>query len=126
MDFVLQHQPKIVILELGANDALRGLPLFQIEQNLAIMIEQLQKTEVTVVLAGMKIPPNYGKPYSNGFEQIYPKLAEQYQLALIPFFLSGVAGNLLLTLPDGLHPTAKGYELIAEQVYPILKPLLKK
>ncbi len=124
--FVLQHQPKIVILELGANDGLRGLPLSQIEQNLSIMIEQLKKAGVTVVLAGMKIPPNYGKPYSSGFEQIYSTLVERYQLTLIPFFLEGVAANPFLTLPDGLHPTAKGYEIIAEQVYLILKPLLKK
>ena len=126
IDFVLQHQPEIVILELGANDALRGLPLFQIEQNLSAMIEQLQKNKITVVLAGMKIPPNYGRPYAMGFEQIYSTLAKRYQLALIPFFLEGVIGNPLLVLPDGLHPTARGYEIIAEQVYPILKPLLEK
>ncbi len=126
IDFVLRHQPDIVILELGANDGLRGLPLSQIEQNLSTIIEQLQKNGVTVVLAGMKVPPNYGKPYSEGFEQIFHKLARQYQLTLIPFFLSGVAGNRGLTLPDGLHPTAKGYELIAGQIYPILKPILKK
>jgi acyl-CoA thioesterase-1 len=126
VDWVLRSRPDIVILELGANDGLRGLDLTQIERNLSAIIERLQKAGVEVVLAGMKMPPNYGKEYTEAFEKIYPRLASQYRLTLIPFFLDGVAAQSNLNQADGIHPTGQGYRVIVDQIWPIIKPLLKK
>ncbi len=126
VDWVLRSRPEIVILELGANDGLRGLDLIQTEKNLSAIIERLQKAGVEVILAGMKMPPNYGKEYTEGFEKIYPKLAAQYRLTLIPFFLDGVAAQSNLNQADGIHPTGQGYRVIVDRIWPIIKPLLKK
>ena len=123
---ILEHRPEIVILELGANDGLRGLSLGQTENNLAAMIELLQKEKVLVVLAGMKLPPNYGKEYTGAFENIFPRLAARYRLTLIPFFLEGVAAQSNLNQADGIHPTAQGYQIIVDHLWPKIEPLLKK
>jgi len=122
--WVLKSNPEVVILELGANDGLRGLSLEQTKHNLAQIIQQLQRADVTVILAGMKLPPNYGQDYTKGFEAIYPALAEQYHLFLIPFFLDGVAASSALNQADGIHPTKEGYQIVVEQVVKILKPVL--
>jgi acyl-CoA thioesterase-1 len=122
--WILQNRPEIVILELGANDALRGLGLGETKKNLAVIIELLQKEHIRVVLAGIKIPPNYGKEYTQGFEKIFPELAARYRLVLIPFFLEGVAGPTGLNQPDGIHPTAEGYEKVVDNLWPKLEPLL--
>ena len=122
--WVLSSKPKIVILELGANDGLRGLSLEQTKDNLSRIIEQLQQARVTVILAGMKLPPNYGQDYNKAFEAIYPILAKQYRLYLIPFFLEGVAASSDLNQADGIHPTKEGYRIVAQQVLNVLKPLL--
>ncbi len=124
--WVLKSKPEVVILELGANDGLRGLSLEQTTQNLTSIIQQLQEADVTVVLAGMKIPPNYGQDYTRGFESIYPALAKQHHLSLIPFFLEGVAASPALNQADGIHPTKEGYRIVAEQVLKVLKPLLRR
>jgi acyl-CoA thioesterase-1 len=123
--WVLAGKPEIVILELGANDGLRGLSLEQTRRNLASIIHQLQQAGVIVILAGMKLPPNYGQDYTKGFEAIYPALAKEYRLPLIPFFLEGVAGSSVLNQPDGIHPTKAGYRIIVEQVIKILEPVIR-
>ena len=121
---ILQHRPEVVILELGANDGLRGLGLGETKKNLAGIIESLQKEDIRVVLAGMKIPPNYGREYTKGFEKIFPELAARYRLTLIPFFLKGVAGQAGLNQADGIHPTAEGYQKVVDNLWPKLEPLL--
>ena len=121
---VLNSKPELVILELGGNDGLRGLSLDQTKSNLAEIIQQLKRAGAIVVLAGMKLPPNYGQDYTAGFEAIYRTVAEQYRLPMIPFFLEGVAASATLTQADGIHPTKEGYRLIVEKILKILSPLL--
>ena len=123
--WILTNKPDVVILELGANDGLRGLSVDQTRHNLREIIQRLQEAGVEIVLAGMKLPPNYGQDYLARFEGIYPLLAKEYRLQLIPFFLEGVGGSPSLNQADGIHPTAKGYALVVEQVLKILGPLLK-
>ena len=124
VSWALNSKPAIVILELGGNDGLRGLSLQETKANLERIIQQLQQASVTIVLAGMKIPPNYGQDYTAGFEALYQALAKQYRLTLIPFFLDGVAGSSSLNQADGIHPTGEGYRLIVEKIFPTLEPLL--
>ena len=119
-----EHKPDIVILELGGNDGLRGQPLKLLEKNLQAMIDASKKIEAEVLLAGMQIPPNYGARYSNQFKELYPKLAEQNQLGLIPFLLEGIGGNESLVQRDGIHPTAEAQPLIVKNVLPELEKLL--
>ena len=123
--WVLKSKPAVVILELGANDGLRGLSIEQTTKNLTLIIQQLQEAKVSVVLAGMKLPPNYGQDYTRGFESIYPALAKQYHLPFIPFFLEGVAASPTLNQADGIHPTKEGYRIVVEQVLKVLKPVLQ-
>lgn len=124
--WILNNKPELVILELGANDGLRGLDVDQVKHNLQQIIEQLRKAGATVILAGMKLPPNYGQDYTTRFEAIYPALAKEYGLPLIPFFLDGVGGASSLNQADGIHPTTEGYEIIVEQVLKVLEPVLSK
>jgi acyl-CoA thioesterase I len=124
VDWVLKSHPDLVILELGANDGLRGLNLQETKANLERIIRRCQEVSVRVVLAGMKLPPNYGIEYTKGFEAIFPALAKQYRVTLIPFFLDGVAGSASLNQADGIHPTSDGYRIIADKVLETVKPLL--
>jgi acyl-CoA thioesterase I len=124
--WALNSKPAIVILELGANDGLRGLSLQETKANLEAIIQQFQQASVTVVLAGMKLPPNYGQDYTDGFESLYRSLAKQYRLTLIPFFLDGVASSSSLNQADGIHPTGEGYRIIVEKIFPTLEPLLER
>lgn len=124
--WILKNLPAIVILELGANDGLRGLSLDQTKANLEEIIRRLREARVTVVLAGMKLPPNYGAEYTKRFEALYVDLARRYNLALIPFFLDGVAANPALNQPDGIHPTGEGYRRIVDTVFTTIEPLLSK
>jgi acyl-CoA thioesterase-1 len=126
VSWALNSKPMIVILELGANDGLRGLSLNETKANLEGIVQQFQQASVTVVLAGMKLPPNYGQDYTSGFEALYQALAKQYHLTLIPFFLDGVAVSSTLNQADGIHPTGEGYRLIVEKVFPTLEPLLER
>lgn len=119
-----QHQPAIVILALGANDGLRGLPLNQMQNNLQAMIAYARGTGARVVLVGMRIPPNYG-PYAQKFEDIYTKLAKENQLPLVKFLLEGIADKPAMFQADGLHPTAVAQRRILDNVWPALKPLLR-
>ena len=125
MKAALQQKPSIVILELGANDGLRGLPVSQMQINLEQMIQDFQKAGAKVVLAGMTLPRNYGDAYVKSFEDVFRGLAQKYDLHLIPFFLEGVAGDPKYTLPDLIHPNADGYALVTDIVMKTLKPLLK-
>lgn len=123
---VLAVHPEIVIVEFGANDGLRGLPVASARQNLGKIIEALEPSGPKLLLAGMTLPRNYGPEYIRPFDQMYVDLAEKYRIARIPFILQGVGGNPRLTQPDGLHPTAEGAEIIAHTVLEYLRPLLKK
>ncbi len=126
IDMVIERHPAIVVLELGANDGLRGEPVANIEKVLGQVIEQLQKAHAVVLLAGITLPPNYGPTYVSHFAAIYPSLAKRYQLRLIPFLLQDVAGHANLMQRDGLHPTAEGEKIVARTVWQYLKPLLRK
>jgi acyl-CoA thioesterase-1 len=126
VDWVLKARPRVVILALGANDGLRGLPLERTRENLAEIIERLQSGGATVVLAGMRVPPNYGDDYAAAFAAVYPDLARRYGLPLIPFFLDGVAANPALNQSDGIHPNAEGYQVIVDRIWPILRPVLAR
>jgi acyl-CoA thioesterase I len=120
-----QHKPSIVILELGANDGLRGLPIAQMKANLAAMLERAQHSGARVVLVGMKLPPNYGPEYTRAFESAYAELAKRYKPVLVPFLLEGFAQKAEMFQPDGIHPTEAAQPLIAAQVWRALQPLLK-
>ncbi len=126
MAWVLKSRPQLIILELGGNDGLRGLSLRETKANLERIIQQCRSASVPVVLAGMKLPPNYGAEYTNGFESMYPALAKKYHLVLIPFFLDGVAGSTSLNQADGIHPTAEGYRIIVDKVFETVRPLLEQ
>ncbi|MGC8759594.1 MAG: arylesterase [Bryobacteraceae bacterium] len=119
-------KPKIVILELGANDGLRGLPLERTRANLDLMINAFQGAGAKVVLAGMTLPRNYGAAYVRDFERIFRDLARQRRTVLIPFFLEGVAMQPGLMQPDALHPNAAGCRKVAEMVFRHIEPLLEK
>jgi acyl-CoA thioesterase-1 len=123
LGWVLKQDVDIFVLELGANDGLRGIPLTETRQNLQDIIDMVKaKNENTkIILAGMQIPPNMGQDYTSEFRTIFPDLAEKNNLEIIPFLLEGVAGNPDLNLEDGIHPTAEGYKIVAENVWEILE-----
>jgi acyl-CoA thioesterase-1 len=120
------HKPEIVILELGANDGLRGLPLETTRANLARMVDQSVGARARVLLVGMKIPPNYGPRYADGFEKIFQDLATERRLALVPFFLERVALSPGMMQDDGLHPTAAAQPVMLDTLWPQLKPMLRR
>ena len=120
------HQPGIVILELGANDGLRGLPLATTRDNLTKMVQLSQAAGARVLLVGIRIPPNYGPRYANDFAGIFPAIAHEYRLPLVPFLLEKVALDATLMQEDGLHPNARGEPLVLDTVWQGLEPLLKK
>lgn len=127
LDWVLNQEVDIFVLELGANDGLRGIPLTETRANLQAMIDMVREKNpnTKIVLAGMQIPPNMGTDYTTDFKNIYPELAEKNNVALIPFLLEGVAGIPELNLEDGIHPTVEGQKIVATTVWQVLKPLLK-
>jgi acyl-CoA thioesterase-1 len=121
-----RERPAIVILELGANDGLRGQPPMAMSANLARMIELSRNAGARVLLAEMRIPPNYGPLYAQKFQATFGELAKRYNIPLIPFLLDGVAGNSALTQDDGLHPRAEGQSRILDNVWAVLEPVLKQ
>jgi acyl-CoA thioesterase-1 len=126
IDSAVRLKPAVVILELGGNDGLRGLPLKVTRQNLETMIVAFQEVGARVVLAGMTLPPNYGPDYIKNFEAIYKDLAAKYKLKLIPFLLADiVTPDLRYLQRDGIHPTAEGAEIVSGTVLKAVKPLLK-
>ncbi len=121
LKWVLKSKPQLVILALGGNDGLRGTDLKTTEKNLDQAIQYAQEKGVRVILAGMQIPPNYGKEYTENFKKIFPRLAKKYKVKLIPFLLKGVGGEADLNLPDGIHPNEEGHQVIADNLYKFLK-----
>jgi len=120
-----QHKPAVVILELGANDGLRGLPVAELKKNLGAMIERAHAAGARVLLVGMKLPPNYGPDYTRSFEDAYAELAKRYRTALLPFLLEGFAEKREFFQPDRIHPTEAAQPLIEARVWQALEPLLK-
>jgi acyl-CoA thioesterase I len=125
IDWILQQQVDVFVLELGGNDALRGLPLAESKKNLQRIIDKVKAKypDCKVVIAGMMAPPNLGS-YAKEFQRVFPDLAKKNKAALIPFLLEGVGGDPKLNLPDGIHPTAEGHKILAQTVWKTLKPLL--
>lgn len=120
-----QHKPAVVVLELGANDGLRGLPLTDAKENLEAMVDASRHSGARVLLLGILIPPNYGPKYSAGFADMYKQIAAEQKLPLVPFLLDGVALNPSLMQQDGLHPTAEGEPRVMENVWRYLHPVLE-
>jgi acyl-CoA thioesterase I len=120
------HQPAVVILELGGNDGLRGLPVNVARENLAQMVRLVQSAAARVLLVGIRIPPNYGARYTDQFASMFPELASQYHLPLVPFLLEKVALDPTRMQADGIHPNALGELPVLDTLWPHLQPLLKK
>ncbi|WP_252151573.1 arylesterase [Acinetobacter terrestris] len=118
------HKPHIVVIELGGNDGLRGQSPLLIQKNLAHLIQQSQKAKATVLVFGMKIPPNYGTAYSKAFEKNYKTVSQQYKVKLMPFFLEGIAGKKNLMQPDLVHPNANAQSILLNNAYPYIKGAL--
>ena len=126
VDWVLRSYPSIVIVALGANDGLRHQSVTAMRDNLLAIVRRLRAAGATVLLAGMRVPPNYGREYARAFAGVFPDVAQTTRVALAPFLLDGVAGNPHLNQPDGIHPTAEGQRIIADKLWLHLKPLLRK
>jgi acyl-CoA thioesterase-1 len=124
-DWALEGNVKVLIIALGGNDALRGLPPDSLRDNLAAIIERGQRRGAKVLLAGMEAPPNFGRDYIVEFHQVYPDLAKKYHVAFVPFLLDHVAGIDGLNQRDGIHPTAEGARIVADTVWKVLRPLLQ-
>ncbi len=128
LDWVLNQKTDIFILELGANDGLRGIALAETRANLLAIIHAVREKnpDTQIILAGMQIPPNMGQSYTREFRTIFPDIAEKNDVQLIPFLLEGVAGIPELNQEDGIHPTAKGHKIVANNVWAVLEPLLTR
>lgn len=126
VEWVMKNPMDIFVLELGANDGLRGISTEETRKNLEAIIEKVRQKypACKILLAGMQIPPNMGQDYTSNFQKIYPSLAEKYNIPLIPFLLEGVAGNPELNLEDGIHPTPEGHQILTENVWRVLAPML--
>lgn len=126
IDWVLRQPIDVFVLELGANDGLRGLPIDQTRKNLQAIIDKVRTKfpKARIVIAGMMVPPNMGPDYTAKFQKIFPELAKENNVALIPFLLQDVAGNDELNLPDGIHPNTEGHKIVADNVYKVIRPLL--
>jgi acyl-CoA thioesterase I len=120
------HHPALVVIELGGNDGLRGQPIAVLRENLAMMIELCQQHGAKVVLAGIRIPPNYGPAYTESLAAVYPELAKRYGTELVEFLLDRVALDRTLMQPDGIHPNAQGQKLVFENVWHVLGPLVAR
>jgi acyl-CoA thioesterase-1 len=124
LDWALDGDVRVLILALGGNDALRGLPVDELQRNLAQIIERAQARRIPVILAGMEAPPNFGRGYIVSFHQVFTDLAATYHVAFVPFLLQGVAGIESLNQRDGIHPTSAGARIVADNVWPVLEPVL--
>jgi acyl-CoA thioesterase-1 len=127
LDWLLRMPLAVLVLELGANDMLRGLDVAALRENLDAILSHVRRAhpDARLVVAGMRAPPNLGADYARRFEAVYPELAARFDAALVPFLLAGVAGDPELNLPDGIHPTAEGHRILAESLWPVLEPLLR-
>ena len=127
LDWLLRQAPAVLILALGGNDGLRGIPVETTRSNLQQIVDQLRERDpdIQIVLTGMQAPPNMGQRFTDGFRRIFSDLAEQNELALVPFLLEGVAGDPDLNQADGIHPNQAGQRIVAENVWQVLEPLLR-
>ena len=128
INWVLNQEVDVFVLELGANDGLRGIPVEETRGNLQAIIDIVREKnpEVKIVLAGMQVPPNLGPEYTRDFRNLFSELAEANEVYLIPFLLEGVAGDPSLNQPDKIHPTAEGYDIVAENVWEVLEPVVRE
>jgi len=124
LDWALDGDVRVLIVALGGNDGLRALPPEELEQNLATIIEKAEARHITVILAGMEAPPNFGRDYIVKFHRVYPELANRYHVAFVPFLLEGVAGSETLNQRDGIHPTAEGAKIVANNIWTVLGPIV--
>ena len=126
LDWFLEEKPSIFILELGGNDGLRGIDLAETKKNLKAIIQLVRNKypDTKILLAGMQIPPNMGQEYTTNFQKLYPQVAEEEDVELIPFLLEGVAGEPDLNLPDGIHPTEEGHQIVFENIWPFIEKML--
>jgi len=120
------HKPSVVVLELGANDGLRGLPLNTVADNLSAMVQTIKQRKARVLLVGLQLPPNYGPQYTRGFRDMFTQLAKRHDIALVPFMLDKVALDERFMQPDGLHPNVQGQPLMLDTIWPYLEPLLQR
>jgi acyl-CoA thioesterase-1 len=125
LDWALDGDVRVLIVALGGNDALRGLSAAELKRNLSEIIRRAQARKITVVLAGMEAPPNYGPDYALAIHQLYPALAKEYGVAFVPFLLQGVGGIERLNQRDGIHPTAEGARILADNVWTVIKPIVE-
>jgi acyl-CoA thioesterase I len=126
VDWVLRNRPQVAVVALGANDGLRGLDTDAMERNLLAIVGRLQASGARVLVAGMRVPTNYGEAYTQAFRDVFPDVARRSNSALMPFLLDGVAADPRLNLPDGIHPNSAGHRVIAERVWPHLIALLAR
>jgi acyl-CoA thioesterase I len=126
LDWILRQKVAVLVVALGANDGLRGVPLEETRRNLSRIVERARAAGAQVILAGMRLPVNYGPQYRSGFERIYADLARRYGVPVVPFLLEGVGGVARLNQADGIHPTAEGQRIIADVVWPVLEPLVRE
>ena len=124
MKWQLKSKPDLILLALGANDGLRGLPVDKIEENLSAAIALAEAEHIKVILGGMYLPPNYGAEYTAQFKKVFKKVADKHNIPMIPFLLNGVAGKAELNQADGIHPNEKGHAIVADTVYQAVKKLL--
>jgi len=126
LDWFLEEEPYLFVLELGGNDGLRGIALTETKKNLLAIVDKVQAKypNTKIILAGMQIPPNMGQEYTEEFKAIYPAVAKEKNIELIPFLLEGVAGNPDLNLPDGIHPTKEGHRIVMETLWPYISKAL--
>src|SRR5215467_9300755 len=124
LDWALDGDVRVLIVALGGNDGLRALPPEELERNLATIIEKAEARHITVILAGMEAPPNFGRDYIVKFHRVYPELATRYHVAFVPFLLEGVAGSETLNQRDGIHPTAEGAKIVANNIWTVLGPIV--
>jgi acyl-CoA thioesterase-1 len=127
LGWLLHRRMDVLVLELGANDGLRGVPVEATRSNLQAIIDKTRESNpaIKIIIAGMRMPPNLGEDYVRDFGRTFPDIAEKNHAALVPFLLEGVAGNPSLNLPDGIHPTPEGHRIVCENVWKILKPVLE-
>ena len=126
LEWSLEGDVEVLVVELGANDGLRGLPVAQLRRNLNEIIARAKDRDITVILTGMEAPPNYGFAYTSEFRQVFRDLAREHRVAFVPFYLDGVAGIPNLNLQDGIHPNAAGQRIIEQTVWRALEPVLEK
>lgn len=125
LDWLLKQKPDVLVVGLGGNDGLRGLDLAETEKNLREIVRRAKASGVRILLLGMRIPPNYGPDYTEQFQEMYPKISKELDVSLVPFLLEGVGGAADLNQADGIHPTAKGQEMVAATVEPYLREILE-